>query len=118
MHDLIRYALVWVRAVLALRPSGRHRAVPGFPTPYSGLSRLVAGAVDSPTVNHRPAPPRPYNDSPTRELHTVPLLPLDSELPALVSPSVVADERRRRQRSKSVPRVELLCAPHGMVVIR
>ena len=117
MHDLIRYALVWVRAVLALRPSGRHRAVPGFPTPYPGPSRPVAGAVYSPTVNHQPVPPRPYDDSTTRELHTVPRLPLDSELPALVRPSMVADERRH-QRSKSVPRVELLCAPHGMVVIR
>ncbi|AGP55282.1 hypothetical protein M271_18630 [Streptomyces rapamycinicus NRRL 5491] len=78
----------------------------------------MVGAVDSSTVNHRPVPPHPYNDSPTRELHTIPFLPLGSELPALVRPSVVADERRRHQRSKSVPRVELLCAPHGMVVIR
>ncbi|MEE4585261.1 MULTISPECIES: hypothetical protein [Streptomyces violaceusniger group] len=74
--------------------------------------------MDSPSATHRPAPTRPYDDSPTRELHTIPFLPLDSELPALVRPSVVADERRRHQRSKSVPRVELLCAPHGMVVIR
>ena len=48
----------------------------------------------------------------------MPLLPLDSELPALVRSYAVAEERRRRQRPKSVPRVELICAPHGMVVIR
>ncbi|MBU3867714.1 hypothetical protein KN815_27740 [Streptomyces sp. 4503] len=63
-------------------------------------------------------PPRLYTDPPTLALHTIPLLPLDSELPALVRPCVVADERRKQQRSKSVPRVELVCAPHGMVVIR
>ncbi|RLV81691.1 hypothetical protein D3C57_124940 [Streptomyces rapamycinicus NRRL 5491] len=118
MSNTIGWLFAWARAVLALRPSGRHRAVPGCPTPYPGPSRPVVGAVDSSTVNHRPVPPHPYNDSPTRELHTIPFLPLGSELPALVRPSVVADERRRHQRSKSVPRVELLCAPHGMVVIR
>ncbi|QTI89229.1 hypothetical protein [Streptomyces sp. AgN23] len=74
--------------------------------------------MDSSSITHRPAPPRPYNDSPTLELHTVPLLPLDSELPALVRPYLVADERQKQQRPKSVPRVELICAPHGMVVIR
>ncbi|MFJ1994061.1 hypothetical protein [Streptomyces asiaticus] len=31
----------------------------------------------------------------------------------LVRPYLVAQERR-----KNVPRVELLCAPHGMVVVR
>ncbi|WP_413799362.1 hypothetical protein [Streptomyces iranensis] len=72
----------------------------------------------SPSVTHRPAPPRPYTGSPTLELHTVPLLPLDSELPALVRPYAVDDVRRQRERPKSVPRVELICAPHGMVVIR
>ncbi|CAM5251050.1 putative protein OS=Streptomyces antimycoticus OX=68175 GN=SANT12839_058120 PE=4 SV=1 [Streptomyces antimycoticus] len=71
-----------------------------------------------PTGGPGPVPPRPCTDSPTLELRTVPLLPLDSELPALVRPYAVADERRRRERSKSVPRVELICAPHGMVVIR
>ncbi|GAA3360678.1 hypothetical protein GCM10017744_044250 [Streptomyces antimycoticus] len=118
MLDSIARVLEWVRAVLALRPPGRHRAVPNLPASYPAPSRPVAGAVDSPSVTHRPVPPRPYTDSPTLELHTIPLLPLDSELPALVRPYSVADERRRRQRSKSVPRVELICAPHGMVVIR
>ncbi|WNF00627.1 hypothetical protein PS467_37520 [Streptomyces luomodiensis] len=43
---------------------------------------------------------------------------MDSELPALVRPYVVAHEPRQQQRPKSVPRVELICAPHGTVVIR
>ncbi|MCQ6246191.1 hypothetical protein [Streptomyces malaysiensis] len=73
--------------------------------------------MNFPAAKPRPVPPRPYTDSPTLELRTVPL-PLDSELPALVRPYVVADERRKQQRSKNVPRVELVCAPHGMVVIR
>ncbi|MEV8056109.1 hypothetical protein ACFV27_24330 [Streptomyces antimycoticus] len=118
MHDLIRCALVRVRAVLALRPSGRHRAVPKFPASYPTPSRPVAGAVGCPTGEPGPVPPRPCPDSPTLELHTVPRLPRGSELPALVRPYAVDDERRQRQRSKSVPRVELICAPHGMVVIR
>ncbi|MFF5586308.1 hypothetical protein [Streptomyces hygroscopicus] len=66
----------------------------------------------------RPVPPGLSTESPPLELHTIPLLPLDSELPTLVRPYGVADERRRQQRPKSVPRVELICAPHGMVVIR
>src|SRR5262249_29020402 len=113
MHDLIRCALVWVRAVLALRPSGRHRAVPNLPASYPAPSRPVAKAVGFPTAGPGPVPPRPYTNSPTLEPHTVPL-PLDSGLPAPVRPYAVADERRQRERSKSVPRVELLCAPHGM----
>ena len=117
MLDSIVRVLGWVRAVLASRPSGRHRAIPGLPAPCPVLSRPVAGAVASPSVTHRPVPPRPYADSPTLELHTIPL-PMDSELPALVRPYVLADERRQQQRPKSIPRVELICAPHGMVVIR
>lgn len=117
MHDLTRRALVWMRAVLALRPSGRHRAVPGLPASYPAPSRPVAGTVDSATGRRGTAAPRLYADSPTREPRAIPL-PLDSELPALVRPYVVADERCKQQRSKSVPRVELICAPHGMVVIR
>ncbi|MBB4782580.1 hypothetical protein [Streptomyces rapamycinicus] len=74
--------------------------------------------MDSATVRRGMAAPRLCADSPTLELHTIPLLPLDSELPALVRPYVVADQRWKQQRSKSVPRVELICAPHGMVVIR
>ncbi|MEU7371037.1 hypothetical protein AB0B92_36825 [Streptomyces hygroscopicus] len=45
-------------------------------------------------------------------------VPLNGELPALVRPSMVADEQRRQQRSRIGPRMELICAPHGMVVIR
>ncbi|MEU5607968.1 hypothetical protein AB0H03_04290 [Streptomyces sparsogenes] len=60
----------------------------------------------------------PDTDWPTLELCTGPL-PLDGELPPLVRSHVVADEQRKqRQRSKSVPRVELFCAPRGMVVNR
>lgn len=117
MHDFIRCALVWVRAVLALRPPGRHRAVPNLPASYPTPSRPVAGAVDFPAAGPGPVPPRLHTDSPTLEPRTVPL-PLDSEPAAPVRPNGVADERRRRQRSKSVPRVELICPPHGMVVIR
>ncbi|MBI0296192.1 hypothetical protein JBE04_17390 [Streptomyces sp. PRKS01-29] len=73
--------------------------------------------MDSAPVRPRTAAPRLSASSPTLELRTVPL-PLGSELPALVRPYVAAHERRGHQRSKSVPRVELLCAPHGMVVIR
>ncbi|GAA0555321.1 hypothetical protein GCM10010390_66780 [Streptomyces mordarskii] len=77
----------------------------------------MAGAGDSAPFRPGPVPPRLCTDWPTLELRTIPL-PLDSELPALVRPYVVVDERRQRQRPKSVPRVELICAPHGMVVIR
>ncbi|MBU3870708.1 hypothetical protein KN815_43700 [Streptomyces sp. 4503] len=116
MLDTIVRVLVWVRAVLALRPSGRHRAVPGLPASYPALSRPVAGAGDSAPV--RPGPvPRPYTDSPTLELLAIPL-PLDGELPALVRPYMVTDERRQQRRPRTGPRVELICAPHGMVVIR
>ncbi|MFD8383370.1 hypothetical protein ACFV2X_33490 [Streptomyces sp. NPDC059679] len=40
--------------------------------------------------------------------------PPDGHSAAMVRPYAVADE----QRSKRRPRVELVCAPHGMVVIR
>ncbi|WP_143712366.1 hypothetical protein [Streptomyces hygroscopicus] len=118
MHDLIRCALVRVRAVLALRPPGRHRAVRNLPASYPTPSRPVAGAVVVPAGGPGPVPPRPCPDSPTLDLHTVPRLPRGSELPALVRPYAVDDEGQKHQRSKSVPRVELICAPHGMVVIR
>ncbi|MFG2581334.1 hypothetical protein [Streptomyces malaysiensis] len=77
---------------------------------------MAGAAADFPAPG--PVPARPYTGSPTLEPRTVPLLPLDSELPALVRPYAVADERRRRERPKNAPRVELICAPHGMVVIR
>ncbi|WP_432039714.1 hypothetical protein [Streptomyces cucumeris] len=63
-----------------------------------------------------PVPVAPYTDSPTLELCTVGL-PLDSELPALVRPYVVAHEERQHQRHATRPRVKLILAPHGMVVI-
>ncbi|MFE5165434.1 hypothetical protein ACFRNT_44425 [Streptomyces sp. NPDC056697] len=60
----------------------------------------------------------PNSDSPTPELRTA-VLPLDDQEHALVRPYVVAHEQRREQRRVGViPRVELVCAPHGMVVIR
>jgi hypothetical protein len=37
---------------------------------------------------------------------------------SLVQPYVVAHEQRQVLRPGGLPRVELLCAPHGMVVIR
>ncbi|GLV72979.1 hypothetical protein Shyhy02_09820 [Streptomyces hygroscopicus subsp. hygroscopicus] len=117
MLDSIARVLVWVRAVLALRPSGRHRAVPGVTASCPVPSRPAAGAVDFPATGRGPVPPHPRGDARALHLLTV-ALPLDSELPGLVRPWVVADERRKRQRPKSVPRVELICAPHGMVVIR
>ncbi len=47
-------------------------------------------------------------------VHQVPRQPvLRGEDVGLVRPYLVAHERR-----KDVPRVELLCAPHGMVVVR
>ncbi|MEV8060759.1 hypothetical protein AB0P37_30905 [Streptomyces antimycoticus] len=36
----------------------------------------------------------------------------------LVRPYVAAHAPRQEQRRESLPRVELLCAPHGMVVVR
>ncbi|MCQ8832401.1 hypothetical protein [Streptomyces malaysiensis] len=60
----------------------------------------------------------PNSDSPTPELRTA-ALPQDDQEPASVRPYVVAHEQRREQRrSGDIPRVELVCAPHGMVVIR
>lgn len=117
VHDLTRRALVWMSALLALRPSGRHRAVPGLPASYPAPSRPVAGAVDSVTVRPGQEPLRLYTDSPTLEPRAIPV-PLDGQLSALVRPSMVGDEQRRQQRSRTGPRVELICAPHGMVVIR
>lgn len=117
MHDLTRRALVWMSALLALRPSGRHRAVPVVPASYPVPARPVAEAVHSPSVRPHPVSAGRCLDSPTLELRIVPL-PLDGELPALVRPYVVADERRQQQRPKTGPRVGLICAPHGMVVVR
>lgn len=62
-------------------------------------------------------PPVSCGDAPTLRLprvHQVPRGPvLRGEDVGLVRPYLVAHERR-----KDVPRVELLCAPHGMVVVR
>ncbi|WP_458087588.1 hypothetical protein [Streptomyces malaysiensis] len=58
-----------------------------------------------------------FADTPTLRLprvHQMPRRPvLRGEDVQLVQPYPVAHERR-----KNVPRVELLCAPHGMVVVR
>ena len=114
MLDAIRCALVWVRAVCALRPSCRHRAGMVPCAPRTALSRPMAPATGSATARTRPIPVRPYCESPTVELR----LPLDGEMPALVRPYVAAHERRREQRQNSGPRVTAVCAPHGMVVVR
>ena len=115
MHDLTRRALLWMSAVLALWPSGRHRAVPNLPAPHPGPARRMAWVVDSPSIPHRPVPPRLNTDSPTLEPRTVPL-PLDGGLPALVRPYIAAHERR--QRPKNGSRVGSVREPSGMAVIR
>ncbi|QKV95063.1 hypothetical protein HUT19_27705 [Streptomyces sp. NA02950] len=58
----------------------------------------------------------PRLDWPTLELRAIPLQ-LDDDPPALVRPYVVAHEWRQ-QRHTSRPRVKVICAPHGMVVVR
>ncbi|MEU8877622.1 hypothetical protein AB0D24_42135 [Streptomyces javensis] len=46
-------------------------------------------------------------------------LPLGGQEPASVQPRALTHEQRREQRRGGIiPRVELVCAPHGMVVIR
>jgi len=63
------------------------------------------------------SPPAGGGDSPTLRLprvHLAPVRPLRGEGVGLVRPYVVAHEWRR----EGLPRVEVLCAPHGMVVVR
>ncbi|WP_142881387.1 hypothetical protein [Streptomyces malaysiensis] len=59
---------------------------------------------------------RPSDDAPTLEPRAIPVPP-DGELPALARPYTVADEQRRQRRPRTGPRVELIRAPHGGVVI-
>ncbi|MGA6159248.1 hypothetical protein ACPEIC_38570 [Stenotrophomonas sp. NPDC087984] len=80
------------------------------------LSRLLPpGAGRHRSV--KAIPPASCGDAPTLRLPRVhPVLRgpvLRGEDVPLVRPYLVAHERR-----KDVPRVELLCAPHGMVVVR
>lgn len=79
--------------VRVLRPGrGRHRTVG---------TRQPVDCADAPTLQL----PR------VRQMSRKPVL--RGEDVQLVRPYLVAHERR-----KDVPRVELLCAPHGMVVVR
>lgn len=77
----------------AARPGpGRHRTV---------RTSLPASGGGSPTLRL----PR---------VHQAPVRSLRGEGVGLVGPNVVAHERRR----EGFPRVEVLCAHHGMVVVR
>ncbi|MGW3570139.1 hypothetical protein ACWDSL_40795 [Streptomyces sp. NPDC000941] len=96
------HAIAWIFEALlrlVLPPSGRHRAA-GHPT-----ARVSDG----------PARPRAAECMIASAAAFRPVSgPPDGPGAAMVRPYVVADE----QRSKRRPRVELVCAPHGMVVIR
>ncbi|MBL1095545.1 hypothetical protein [Streptomyces coffeae] len=111
------HAIAWIFEALLrlwLPSSGRHRAADtadGRPavqhqnTPTMRTAQvpdvpawpMVAECVNGSTVQFRPISGPP-----------------DGHGADMVRPHVVAHE----QRQKSRPRVELLCAPHGMVVIR
>ncbi|MFD8460043.1 hypothetical protein [Streptomyces antimycoticus] len=96
--------------------------------PSPGRHRDADAADGRPAVRHRDAPtPRTvlvsgaptgaasaaHGDTPTIQLRAI-SGPPDGHGAGMVRPYAIADERRRKSR----PRVELLCAPHGMVVIR
>ncbi|NEW75129.1 MULTISPECIES: hypothetical protein [Streptomyces] len=96
--------------------------------PSSGRHRDADAADDRPTVRRRDAPtPRPvlvsgvpagaasaaHGDTSTLQFRVI-SGPPDGHEAGMVRPYAIAHE----QRCKSRPRVELLCAPHGMVVIR
>ncbi|GAA3637129.1 hypothetical protein GCM10022420_007890 [Streptomyces iranensis] len=121
MNNPIGPFFAWVSALLALRPGDRHRAGTVPPAPRTVLSRRGSGGMDSPaspTAGPQPVATSPDSDSPTPELGTAGL-PLDDRVSASLRPYVVAHEQRREQRrGGAIPRVELVCAPHGMVVIR
>ncbi len=117
MNNPIQWFCAWVSAFLALRPRGRHRSEAMPLASRAGISRPEAGDVDSAT-RAQPVVTSPHSDVPTPEWRTA-ALPLDDRESASVLPYVVAHEQRRDQRRVGVvPRVELVCAPHGMVVIR
>ncbi|MEU5274511.1 hypothetical protein AB0G77_39715 [Streptomyces hygroscopicus] len=117
------HAIAWIFEALLrlLSPSsGRHR---------DARAADAANAADArPVVRHREAPtlrPVPVSDAPagaTSAAHgnTSTLQfgavsgPSDGHGPGMIRPCPVAHDQRRKSR----PRVELLCAPHGMVVIR
>ncbi|MEU7625872.1 hypothetical protein AB0B95_26980 [Streptomyces hygroscopicus] len=117
MNNPIQWFCAWVSAFLALRPRGRHRSEAMPLASRADISRPEAGDVDS-AARAQPVVTSPHSDVPTPEWRTA-ALPLDDREPASVRPYVVAPEQRRDQRRVGVvPRVELVCAPHGMVVIR
>lgn len=118
------HAIAWIfeallRLLRLLLPSsGRHRDAD------------AADAADGrPAVPHRDAPtPRPvlvsgvpagaasvaHGDTSTLQFRAISGPPDDHGAACMVRPYAIAHEQRRKSR----PRVELLCAPHGMVVIR
>lgn len=111
------HATAWIFELLLrllLPSSGRHRAAD------LADGRPEVQHQDEPTtrtvcVPHAPtgtASAECANPS-TMQLRAV-SGPRDRHGTAMVRPCLVAHEQRRKSR----PRVELLCAPHGMVVIR
>ncbi|MCG0290330.1 hypothetical protein [Streptomyces sp. PSAA01] len=113
MNNPIHGVSAWVSAFLALRPRGRHRSGATPLAPRAGSSRPKAGYVDF-AARAQPVATSPEGDVPTPGWGTA-ALPLDDQEPASVPPRVVVHEQRR---IGAIPRVELVCAPHGMVVIR
>lgn len=111
------HVIAWIfeaLLLLLLPPSGRHRAActaGGRPAvqhqhvPTTGTARMPDA----------PARPRAAECMIASSATFRPVSgPRDGHSADMVRPYVVADE----QRSKDRPRVELVCAPHGMVVIR
>lgn len=99
-------AIAWIFEALLrllLPPSGRHRAVGAAAGhPAARVSDAPAAPMAAERANASSATLRPVSGPP------------DGHSAAMVRPYAVADE----QRSKRRPRVELVCAPHEMVVIR
>ncbi|WP_432252269.1 hypothetical protein [Streptomyces sp. HNM1019] len=96
--------------------------------PSSGRHRDADAADGRPAVRHRDVPtPRPVlvsgaptgaasvtqGDTPTIQFRAI-SGPWGGQEAGMLRPYTIAHEQRRKSR----PRVELLCAPHGMVVIR
>ncbi|MFD8459185.1 hypothetical protein [Streptomyces antimycoticus] len=117
MNNPIQRFSAWVSAFLALRPRGRHRSGAMPLAPRAGISRPRAGYMDF-AARAQPVATSPDGDVPTPGSGTA-AMSLDDQEPASAQPCALAHEQRREQRRVGViPRVELVCAPHGMVVVR